>query len=674
MPPCCQDNPDHVIGTSEPLLTGDDGLAVKHRIAVLPEQNDTQTPYGLYEWAEVARSYPDLARLRSLRQVVHPVALGRRGEEVFFFSSAGDKVADVSRLERLGDAGRDPDDLARIPGMIDALVCVMPAIGEKQPFGLYATDRLVRALADARSEEDVISALKELQQAKPPRDSKRSDPAAEPKPPFGPWNSTAFRLSLRLAAGLLAIAGILVLADHAPFIGEPDNNVVTLIFVAAIVLFWVSFRRVVCWLLQLVGYNTEPPIRNWRVIVTCPVLAPNETAKHDNIFAGELDERLQLRRGVLATGRDTILDKAASEDLVPNKSLERLQQQVERVLAGQTLFVAVLGGVGWLTGGLEFLVREQPRAFSLAVAVLALSFALAASAYVAGTGTSSAGDLNDIEQVRRIYNHRISAMRARVQLASWLYALSLVLAIAVPILAANQRVLRSTPPVLTWSTDKVPPTLSVTANLDSIPSASEIVLVIRGHSPPNLGEPAVLFAQRAGADATGKASFNASVTVPVGRYETVTAVAGVIETQGKLPECEPGDSIPSACSVVGVPIPFTPSAPVFDLTYKDARLTGSIVINGVKANASRVTSVWGVTAKNPKAAGKRAKKLLYRSHDGPDPTAKITVKLLVPIPSGRYEYVLAGVRKPGTPNSCKHAAATPGCYEIATLRPDRSSA
>jgi hypothetical protein len=641
-------------------LTGQDQLQSEDLIVVVPEQYDTGELYGLYEWPEVERSYPELEQLRSFRQVTLPRVIRLPHDQVAFINVPSEAGDPLDRIEILSPTW---STFPPAPGS-RRLLLALPAKDMRQAVGLYKADQFLATIADTAT-HDIGHALEGLQQVEPP--SRFRDDAALPW--FYPWNKITFRLVMRAVGAILVLVGILTLLDVVPFTISEAYGPGAIALLTGVVLFWISFERVGRWLSQLLGYDAELHTGRWRVLVTCPLPAGNDTTQHRNIFAGGPDERLEVMRGVLATGRDTVLEEAAAEDLAPGKSLERLDAQVTRVLAGQAVFTAILGGVGWLTGGLELLVREQPIAFSLAVAVLALSFAIAASAHVAGAGTRAEGNLNDIEDVRRIYNHRISSMRARVQLATWLYALSLVLAIAVPIMTANQRVLRSTPPELTWSTDKLPPTLAITTSLDSVPSKYEVMLLVRGYAAPDDKDPAVLLAQRAGVDENGKASFKSSVTVPVGRYETVTAVAGVADRIGELPNCGPGQPTPPACSVTPVPIALQPAAPAFDLALKDNRLEGSILLNGVATDASTVTSVRGLTTQDLKGGSDRPGKLLYQSQDGPDPTGKITVKVSIPLPSQEYEYILVGIRRPGEAYGCRHGRPVSGCYEVAVSLP-----
>ncbi len=390
----------------------------------------------------------------------------------------------------------------------------------------------------------------------------------------------------------------------------------------------------------------------WTVMVDCPQAIA--AATHSDLFSSDLPQHDGQVTGVLASGRYADIHKSIPDQLSAKASIQRLTDQTGRVLAGQTLFTVLLGGVGWLTGGIDLLVREHPLLFGVAIGVLGLSFALATWAYVAGA--SGKGNLDNLDDVIRIFNHRILLMRWFVVAATLLYAVALILATAVPIATAGQRTIFASPATVTY--DPTTGKLSVSATVDRLPHAKMATLVVRGF-PSDTARGDILVRQVAGPDSSGKASFNDAIVVPPGLYGWITIATGE-RSMGPCLVNGPG----TGC--VTIVLPRGAGTPVFALKLAGAELSGTITFVGLPSNSVIETVVTGLTKKNllPNES-RQPGTVLFRSSDGPDQSGKLVITIDTMVQPGRFRYVLVGSQIEPVETFCAHNSASSGCFEAA---------
>lgn len=182
--------------------------------------------------------------------------------------------------------------------------------------------------------------------------------------------------------------------------------------------------------------------RPWRVVVECPVSVPAEADRHRVTFV-QPSASDQLQLGPAVTDFDARLESTTSEYLQPTESLKRVDTQAKWVLASQALFLLFIGGVAWRATsgntptGIDSFIRNNGDVFAVAIAALAVSFALAVWSTAAGNfGSSNPNDLNDVIDS---FNGVVRTRRSLVRNATLLLAVSLLLAVALPIAAARSR-------------------------------------------------------------------------------------------------------------------------------------------------------------------------------------------------------------------------------------------
>jgi len=187
----------------------------------------------------------------------------------------------------------------------------------------------------------------------------------------------------------------------------------------------------------------------WRVVVRCPQAIATDS--HDVVFdrpAGALDTWPRYVLGAVASPGDIQSVTRYTTYADPDEAVDRLNRQATFVLGGQALFVLFLGGVVWRVttstegaavgvADVDQLVRDQPVAFSLAIAALAASFALA----VLGqrTGYVGAVNLRNSAAAARAFNRALAWRSGLVHNAAVMLGVALLLAVAVPIAAATSR-------------------------------------------------------------------------------------------------------------------------------------------------------------------------------------------------------------------------------------------
>jgi hypothetical protein len=283
----------------------------------------------------------------------------------------------------------------------------------------------------------------------------------------------------------------------------------------------------------------------WQVVVRCPYSSSSDKP-HRVTFTGVPGPQPPTIYGIPSTDRQEVLEDAVKDDLNPRKSLDRTQDQLKRILEGQALVTAALAGFGWLSGGIDRVVRELPGWYGFTISVIVFSFVLAVVGYV--VGTPHRVNPEDLVQVRRSYTRRQEWATAFAVAATSVFGLGLVLAVFLPAKAAD-RALQMPAPAVSFEGASLPTTATIEVEVDNVAADTTITLeVVVARSDVDLRPPVLLRATgEPGVD--GRVTFKTKLALTRGG-PWLSAV--VFEGDGDSPVCT-RERATSGCTVVSLP-------------------------------------------------------------------------------------------------------------------------
>jgi hypothetical protein len=185
------------------------------------------------------------------------------------------------------------------------------------------------------------------------------------------------------------------------------------------------------------GHTAEP----WRVVVECPVPEGDPPTAHRLVFtSSDAPEPLTVH-GVPLAGREGLYEDVASTSWAPARSIERVERRLWWLTGGVLLAGVVAAVVGWITGALGTVAREEP--LLLAAAVACLVAAAVVAAFTLGRPAVDEINLSDTLEIR-------SEVRRQVVFTEWAtgaVAAFAVLAVVVGVIAPLLLVGRGSPSV-----------------------------------------------------------------------------------------------------------------------------------------------------------------------------------------------------------------------------------
>jgi hypothetical protein len=282
----------------------------------------------------------------------------------------------------------------------------------------------------------------------------------------------------------------------------------------------------------------------WKVVITCPEFDEEVGLQHRTTFTGSGEPEPAVVYGTPADGWDSVLEDAATEDLVPSRALDRAERRLRLTLLGELVAAAVLIALSWASGALALAARETPGwlAFAITLAAGGLVFG-----GVALYGPREAeGNANDTLVVGRFYGSRVETLWWAGMGSVALFALALVSAVVPPVLLRDAPVPHAE--ILFDATDR-PVTATVSVDARDLGSDDTVVVVMRQY-PEAEGEPTLVGRVTATGDATGSTSIRETVALDgSSRYLAVH-----VRIEGRDPgTCTPLRSTGPGCTVVAVP-------------------------------------------------------------------------------------------------------------------------
>jgi hypothetical protein len=498
-------------------------------------------------------------------------------------------------------------------------VVVLPHRSEKTPYGLYDFHTLTTLNPD-------IAALTDLEQRVPPRVASRGEIVV-----FAFDDTSDVPILIRGAADEPGTDCAVVVPRKA---GQDAAGIYQAGKLASVLSPRDSDRAALLKaMVDLPNDLGEPEKqdKSWKVLVDCPVTTGTPPTSHRTVFEGPSGFQADAVVGRPPAGRELVLEKAAEEDLVPRKTIERLQQRLTFVITGEALITAFLAGVGWLTGNLAAAVRNEPELYVASVATFAAAVVVAIIGHI--VGAAGRVNVNDLDAVTRSYQRRIRGMVACVVVSTLLYAVAVVLAVGPSIALAR----RDPPnPLATISFDgaTAPATATVSASVEGLRTDSTRMLLVRAFpGSPNETRPGsgvTLLRQLGGPDPVGKITF--LVKLPVSPpYRSLTAQ--IVDPDSVWSPCYPNSKMAS-CTVAMVPASgaATLASPSVTVTGSDTQRPTLAIDGSWSGLAEDASLVFAVEAFASADASAAQPILLQRL--APDPTGKATLKSSVPLPNG----------------------------------------
>jgi hypothetical protein len=177
--------------------------------------------------------------------------------------------------------------------------------------------------------------------------------------------------------------------------------------------------------------RTEP----WRVLVECPVPPADTAERHSVLFTGTGEPEPPVVYGVLPPTRDVFLEEAAAGDLNPANEVRRAEFRLKALLLGICAVTIAVGLVVWLAGGSAFIAREALPWLALASVLAAAAIGVASYGLLSPTVVS--GNLDDLFQVRTLYQRRIRFLWRTAVTSAVVFMVAVLLVLTSALIAAS---------------------------------------------------------------------------------------------------------------------------------------------------------------------------------------------------------------------------------------------